>query len=128
MIVLDASVLIAFMFEQDAHHEAALELMTRLAADTFGASPLTLAEVLVVPTRLNRMPAAQQMLSDVGMAEIPFPPDAAAALAQLRADTGLKLPDCCVLLAAHLTAGTVATFDQRLAGVASDRGLVSVTG
>lgn len=48
--------------------------------------------------------------------------DAPTRLALLRAGTGLKLPDCCVLLAAEQTRGTIATFDGRLtaAAVGSD--------
>jgi len=47
-----------------------------------------------------------------------------AWLAVLRADTNLKLPDCCVLLAAEQTHGAVATFDDRLATAARERGFV----
>jgi predicted nucleic acid-binding protein len=45
-------------------------------------------------------------------------------LAGLGAATGLKLPDCCVLLAAEQVDGAVATFDDRLAAVARERGVV----
>jgi predicted nucleic acid-binding protein len=44
-------------------------------------------------------------------------------LALLRAETGLKLPDCCVLLAAEQSGAAVATFDDRLAGAVTRRGL-----
>jgi predicted nucleic acid-binding protein len=55
--------------------------------------------------------------------ELPFPPDTAIRLAQLRADTGLTMPDCCVLLAAeHLGAG-VASCDDRLVRAARGREL-----
>ena len=47
--------------------------------------------------------------------ELPFPPDSAVRLAKLRASTGLKMPDCCVLLAAADAGATVASFDGRLA-------------
>jgi len=50
--------------------------------------------------------------------------DAPARLAVLRAGTNLEPPDCCVLLAADQTQGEVATFDDRLADVAAEHGLV----
>ncbi|WP_367186735.1 PIN domain-containing protein [Sporichthya sp.] len=52
-----------------------------------------------------------------------FPPDTAVRLAQLRAETGLRMPDCCVLLSAEATGATVATFDDRLAASAEARNL-----
>lgn len=48
-------------------------------------------------------------------------------LARLRADTGLKMPDCCVLLAAEHTAARVASFDEQLIKAASARHLDTVT-
>lgn len=123
MIVLDASVLIAFMFEQDEHHAAAVALLRNVADRALGASPLTLAEVLVVPARLQRLDAAEQMLADLGVAQVPLPAGAARRLAELRAETGLKLPDCCVLLAAQTAAGSLATFDERLARETTSRGI-----
>ena len=55
--------------------------------------------------------------------EIPIERGAAAALARLRAETGLRMPDCCVLHAA-LTAGAqaLATRDSRLARAAATKG------
>jgi len=50
--------------------------------------------------------------------------DAPTRLAVLRASTNLKLPDCCVLLAAKQIHGAVATFDDPLATAARECGLV----
>ena len=53
------------------------------------------------------------------MAEIPLGADAPTRLARLRAETGLKLPDCCVLLAAQdASASSVLSFDDRLSAAA----------
>ena len=49
MIVLDASVLIAYLDGSDDHHEAAERLLAAAIDDDLGVNPLTLAEVLVVP-------------------------------------------------------------------------------
>jgi predicted DNA-binding protein (UPF0278 family) len=47
-------------------------------------------------------------------------------LAQLRADTGCKLPDCCVLLAAEECDGTVASFDVGLTSAAAAMNLATL--
>jgi predicted nucleic acid-binding protein len=46
-------------------------------------------------------------------------------LAQLRTDTGLKLPDCCVLLAAQDHDARVASFDTDLLNAADKQGLAT---
>jgi predicted nucleic acid-binding protein len=123
VIVLDASVLIAHLDQQDAHHAAATQRLLDVADQPFGASSLTLAEVLVAPTRARRLQAAHTALHTLELSELPLPPNAAERLAALRVETALKLPDCCVLLAAECSAGSVLTFDDRLAREAARRGL-----
>jgi predicted nucleic acid-binding protein len=123
MIVLDASVLIAHLEQQDALHEAATERLLDLAGETFGASSITLAEVLVAPTRAGRLATARTALRTLGVAELALPANAAERLALLRSETALKLPDCCVLLAAEAANGAVLTFDNRLAREVAQRGL-----
>jgi predicted nucleic acid-binding protein len=125
VIVLDANVLIAHFDQHDAHHTAATEHLLDLADRPFGASSITLAEVLVAPARTRALPAAQAALRALAVAELPLPPNASERLAILRVETGLKLPDCCVLLTAEGAAGTVLTFDDRLAREARRRGLDS---
>ncbi|MDP5185363.1 type II toxin-antitoxin system VapC family toxin [Blastococcus sp. BMG 814] len=124
MIVLDASVLIAYLDAGDAHHRAAESLLAREIDDEFAVNPLTLAEVLVGPSRTGRLDAARTALRELEVAELPFPADTAVRLAGLRADTGLRMPDCCVLLAAQATAARVAAFDDRLLRGAEELGLV----
>jgi predicted nucleic acid-binding protein len=123
VIVLDASVLIAFFDSDDAHHLVAEQLLAESVDDEFGANSLTLAEVLVVPARLGRLEAAQTALRDLEVAELAFPADTAVRLAALRASTGLKMPDCCVLLSAEDSRATVASFDDRLIRTAQARNL-----
>ena len=69
---------------------------------------------------LDRASAA---LAQLGINTVPLPDDAPQRLAVLRVRTGLKLPDCCVLLAAQQTGGSLATVDERLARVANDIGV-----
>lgn len=121
MIVLDASVLIGFLDSEDNHHAAAEQLLTQAIDDDLAVNSLTLAEVLVAPVRDDRLELVMAALRDLEVQELPFPADAALRLAQLRATTGLKMPDCCVLLAAEDAAAGVASFDERLTRTAEMR-------
>lgn len=124
MIVVDASVLIAHLDERDALHPRAVEVLLDAADNPLGASVLTVAEVLVGPSRERRLDAAQLALGDLALQEIPLGPDAAARLAVVHADTGLRLPDCCVLLAAQeARAEALVTFDEELRAQAARRGV-----
>jgi predicted nucleic acid-binding protein len=123
VIVLDANVLIAHFDEHDTHHVAAKQRLLHLADQPFGASSITLAEVLVAPTSAGSLPAAHAALHALDVFEMQLPPNAAERLAALRVQTALKLPDCCVLLAAEAVHGTILTFDDRLAREAVRRGL-----
>lgn len=127
MIVLDASVLIAHLDERDAHHERAGRLLADTGAEPLGANTISLAETLVAPARANRLREASAALTRLGIEELPLGRDAPSRLAQLRANTRRKLPDCCVLLAAQDRDGTVASFDAALIGAADDLGLATLT-
>ena len=124
MIVVDASVLIAHLDENDALHDRAVEALLATAEQPLACSPITLAEVLVGPARAGRIRDARNAITDLGVTEIPLGHDAAGRLAALRAETALKMPDCCVLLAAEdAPAQAVVTFDNRLARATEQRGL-----
>lgn len=62
----------------------------------------------------------------VEVQELPFPSDSAVKLALLRAGAGLKMPDCCVLLAAQTAGARVASFDDRLTRAAAAQNLPTV--
>jgi predicted nucleic acid-binding protein len=124
VIVLDASVLIAHFDQHDAFHTRATEHLLDAADQQFGASSITLAEILVGPTRMGHLSIAQAALRALDVTELPLPPGAATRLAALRVETTLKLPDCCVLLAAQDAGGMVLTFDDRLAREAARLGLI----
>lgn len=124
MIIVDASVMIAHLDASDAHHDRAEGVLLAADEEQLGASPLTLAEVLVGPARMGRLDQAAVALSLLGVAPVKLADDAPLRLARLRAGTGLKLPDCCVLLAAEQSGGAVATLDRRLGFAAANHGLV----
>jgi len=123
VIVLDANVLIAHLDAGDAHHQRATSLLLSADDEPLGASPLTLAEVLVGPARAGQLDRADLALKELEIQSVGLPEEAPMRLAMLRARRGLRLPDCCVLLAAQQVGGSVATFDERLAASARELGL-----
>jgi predicted nucleic acid-binding protein len=122
VIVLDASVLIAHLEADDPQHDRAEILLSDLAHEELGASPLTLAEVMVGPARAARVDRATAVLEELQVQQIALSDDAPLRLALLRAGTNLKLPDCAVLLAAETAGAAVASFDDRLCAAARERG------
>jgi predicted nucleic acid-binding protein len=124
VIVLDASVLIAHFDAGDALHARADEALLAATDQPLGCSRITLAEVLVGPARQGQAEAARAALAELEVEELALRDDAAVRLAGLRAETGLKLPDSCVLLAAQdAAAQAVMTFDDALARAAERLGL-----
>jgi predicted nucleic acid-binding protein len=123
VIVLDASVLIAHLDVRDTHHERASRLLAETGVKPLGASTITLAETLVAPARRGRLDDALEALDRLSVTELPLGNEAPGQLARLRAETGCKLPDCCVLLAARENGGAVASFDSTLVSAANTLGL-----
>lgn len=115
MIVLDASVLIAHFESSDPHHARASQLLADYQQHEFVISTVTLAEFLVGPARTGQTQLAEHALGALNIRTHGLDADAAWRLAELRAQTGLKLPDCCVIYTAERHAGSlVASFDSRL--------------
>jgi predicted nucleic acid-binding protein len=126
VIVLDASVLIAHLDDRDAHHERAVDVLSRSGPEPLGASTITLAETLVAPARAGRLADAEAALDRLGVVAVGLGENAASRLAQLRAETSRKLPDCCVLLAARQHSAQLASFDRDLLAAAEALGLDTV--
>jgi predicted nucleic acid-binding protein len=125
-IVLDASVLIGHLDNNDPHHSRAVSLLEATNGQLLGASTITLAETLVAPARAGRLADAQAALSRLGVRELVLGDEASSRLARLRADLGVKLPDCCVLLVAQEHSGVVASFDTGVIKASRKLGLRTV--
>jgi toxin FitB len=123
VIVVDASVLIAHLESADSHHQRATALLLDRVHEDFGAHPITIAEVLVGPARIGRVHEAAAALDSLGVQATGSDSFEPKQLATLRASTGCKLPDCCVLAAAIVNHAAVATFDARLAQAARALGV-----
>lgn len=120
MIVLDASVLIGLLDPRDAHHADAIELLADLS-DELVVHPLTLAEVLVGPTRSGHERDVMTDLASIGVQTANLGSDEPLLLAGVRVDHGLKMPDACVLATAVHYDAPLASFDTQL--TAASRGL-----
>jgi predicted nucleic acid-binding protein len=127
VIVLDASVLIAHLDGADKHHERAKGLLEASGGEVLGASTITLAETLVAPARASRLAEAEGALRQLGVKELTLGRNASGRLAAMRAEVGLKMPDCCVLVAAQEQAGGVASFDLDLLAAARKLGLEAIS-
>lgn len=124
MITLDASVVIAHLYPRDPHHQQATDYLHAAAGDGFLIHSLNLAEVLVGGAKAGR---GRQMLSDleaIGIRVAERADGEPLRLADLRARSALKLPDCCALDTALTTASTLATFDHALARAARKHDVV----
>lgn len=121
MIVLDASVLIAYLIDDDEHAGRALDIID--TEEELAIHPITLAECLMGPVRVNREDEASQTIEGLGIERLTIGDHQPQTLARLRATTRLRLPDCCVLAAALETDATLATFDATLARVAVEHGV-----
>jgi predicted nucleic acid-binding protein len=123
VIVLDASVLIAHLNDSDKHHRKAESLLEAVSDEPWGASAVTLAETLVTPARAGYLEEMETVLVGLDVQELPLGSGAPGRLAEMRAALGLKMPDCCVLLAAQNNDATLASFDVGLLAAARKLGL-----
>ncbi|HEX4588105.1 MAG TPA: type II toxin-antitoxin system VapC family toxin [Mycobacterium sp.] len=123
MIALDASVLIAHLNPTDQHHQAATAILLAGAPGQMLVHTVTLAEVLVGGVRIGQGASMRDDLRAAGIAVAPYDDDEPLRLAELRATSGLKLPDCCVLNVALHHNASLATFDDALAAAARQRGV-----
>jgi len=126
VIVLDANVLIALLDRDDVHHELADSLFRAHLDEPKAVSVLTMAEFLVRPTKHGTAEAAIQDAAAIEVEVLPLPAGDAAALAETRARSGLKMPDAIVLHTAQRTHASVMTFDQDLARAAHLMGLTTL--
>ncbi|MFP5218918.1 MAG: type II toxin-antitoxin system VapC family toxin [Actinomycetes bacterium] len=123
--MLDANVLIALLDADDAHHDAARSML-EAETDDLAISALTLAEVAVGPARADRLLAVQDAVEALGLRVLPVEAETWDALAQLRASTALRMPDCCVLHTGLARHASVATCDRQLATAARAAGLTAI--
>lgn len=115
LTVLDASVLIALLDPDDAHHRHARDALDVHADDDLRAPAHTLAEALVHPARAGKEREARRLIAALEIAIDSVDETVAVAAAKLRAEHGpaLRMPDALVLAYADTRkARSLLTTDQ----------------
>lgn len=121
-MIVDASVVIALLNTEDAHHSRAAGLLVEAPEEDLHIPAMTLAEALVWHVRAGTGERALEVLEDLGLRLIESQEDP-LELARVRAESGLRMPDCIVLHHALTRDEALATMDERLTRVAGERGL-----
>jgi predicted nucleic acid-binding protein len=113
LIVLDASVLIAQLDRDDAHHVAALKLLREHAPDDLRLPASAYSEALVDAARRKAIDRARARTAQLEIQIEPVGLEIAEEAARLRARHGrLRLPDALVLACGNvLDADAVVTAD-----------------
>lgn len=121
LTVIDANIIVGYLDADDAHHADARAILA--GADELVASVLTVGEASVDAVRGGRLQEMLAALTAIELRTAELSADAAPTLAHLRAQTGLKMPDVCVLHAAMTVgADAIGTRDRRLRRVAHEHG------
>jgi predicted nucleic acid-binding protein len=113
--VLDASVVIAFLDADDAHHSAAVGAVERAGSGAMVLPASAYAEVLVDPWRAgaDAVTVVKRFLAELGVRVEPLTADVAERAARLRAShRSLRLPDALVLATADALDATALTADR----------------
>jgi predicted nucleic acid-binding protein len=120
LTVVDAGIIIGALDADDAHHQAAVRVLSAVinSGDQIAVPASAYAEALVAPARRgpSGRRAVDDFLADLAAEVEPITRQAAARAAELRATHGrrLKLPDALVVaIAMHLKADRVLTTDRR---------------
>jgi predicted nucleic acid-binding protein len=116
-IVLDASVIIAFLYEPDAQHEVARTILTPwLASDDRPLIPASVySEILVGALRTGTQHIVDRFVERTESHIVPIDRPIGRRAAELRAvHRGLRLPDALVLAVAHQYSATLLTLDRRM--------------
>ena len=115
IVILDASVVIAFRNPGDAHHDRAVASLASHAKDTLVLPTSAYAEALVAPYRIGDLEVAslEAFISDLPVRVEPISAEIAHAAARLRArHRSLRLPDALVIATGEvLEAAVVLTAD-----------------
>ena len=118
MIVFDASTLIALSSSVDVHHKWARDVFNETLDRQILVSAVTYAEVLVYPERAGKTAEFEKSIQGLELKIIGITSEDAAALASIRAEFKLLMPDAIVLHTAKKFDSALATSDAKLAGAA----------
>jgi predicted nucleic acid-binding protein len=116
LVVVDASVMIAFLDPEDALHDPSVGALSKHQHDDLGIPASVYAEILVAPYRAGAQAVAEvdAFLTDFAVTIAPTTAAIARAAARLQSRRkGLRLPDALVLATAdEVGADRVLTGDE----------------
>jgi len=118
MIVFDASTLIALSSSGDVHHNWARDVFNETLDRQILVSAVTYAEVLVYPERAGKTAEFEKSIQGLELKIIDIASEDAAALASIRTEFKLLMPDAIVLHTAKKFDSALASSDAKLAGAA----------
>ena len=121
LLIVDASVVIAFLDDRDASHERAVRALAATSTDDRVLPASVLAEVLVHPNREGGKAVAhvERALSLLAGRVEPLSADIARTAARLRAKhPRLRIADAFVLATGDVLDADVLTADRSLAAIA----------
>jgi predicted nucleic acid-binding protein len=121
MIILDAGVLIGHLRGDDPFHVAASEFLEEHEELDWGVSCMTVAESLVHPVREGRGVSVLGALERLHILPLDFAGTDMLGLAEVRAASGLRMPDAIVLYTAESHGAELVTTERTLARAADDR-------
>ena len=125
-IILDSSVVIAFLNSSDKHHIAAKSAI-EASNSSFKISILTVSETLVKASGLSES-RKKELLADLSTAFAPFYPfdlEVAVLAASVRAKSPLRLPDAIVSATATINKAELWSCDARLVNAHKGARLIS---
>jgi len=114
VIVLDAGALIALLNDRDAHHEWALQMFIDTVGEDLSISALNLAEALVQPIKAGRYQEFMDSIHGLGLEVQGLDQADVSSLANIRAESGLRMPDTIALHLALKSDSSLATTDRAL--------------
>lgn len=116
VVVFDSDVLIGFLNADDAHHERAVERVREAMAP--GGRRLVCsvnyAEILIGPLKAGRAEVVDDMLRHFNVEVVAVDDGLARQAADVRARTGLKLPDAFAAATALQAGAVLESFDERV--------------
>lgn len=116
-VVLDASVIIAFLYAPDAQHMEAVRILAPwLLLEHDVLIPTSVySEILVGPLRTGSETVIDRFLAETGSELVPIDQAIARRAAELRVtNQNLRLPDALVLATARERRAPLLTLDRRL--------------
>ncbi len=115
IVVLDASVVIAFLDADDAHHAAAVAAIGRARREELVLPSSAYAEILVDPWRRGpeAVTVVKQFVVDLGIRIVPLTAEIAERAARLRSGArAFRLPDALVVATAEALDAPALTCDR----------------